>query len=265
MALPVIVAVAAAAGVGGFWVTRKKEPPKKDEPFVIDEHLAPAVKDRVQQLLGSPLDEPKLTQIAREMGTIFSVGCPHTSQSLRRKLWEVEGRNGPPPSFDDLPIGDARVAGYEPTRDYTTGHLGFGPGPEGLDPGIPDATIREVRKRLGESAEERVHPEARYVSVLAAFADELDTDGFSLAAEAVRSKANYCKRQEVAKGNHPMSFTYRLDANLPADVREFVEWSLDNNRRPEQLEAVACHFADGYAWTSYQLRRRAHQLRVGAA
>ena len=102
----------------------------------------------------------------------------------------------------------------------------------------------------------------------AALAETIAAAGFLVtcvasAAETIRSKANYCKRQSQSKGEGPVAFTYRLDADLALDVREFVEWCLDNNRRPEQLEAVASHFGRGYAWTSYQLRNRANQLRVG--
>jgi len=194
---------------------------------------------------------------------VLSVGYPHAACALRRKLWALGGRQGAPPEFGILPLGDARATGYEPTRDYTVGPLGYGTGTDGLDHGISEELAARVRERLIESAA-RVHPETSYPGTLAAFADELDDQGFPLAAETIRSKANCCKRRFHERGDKgPVSFTYRLDPDLPLDVREFVEWCLDNNRRPEQLEAVASHFGRGYAWTSYQLRKRANQLRVG--
>ena len=231
--------------------------------YEVDENLPPPVRERVVKLLGCSAQSAADVQALREMARVLSVGYPHAAHSLRRKLWDLGGRQGAPPEFGVLPLGDARATGFEPTRDYAVGPLGYGTGPEGLDRGIPEVLAARVRERLIESAA-RVHPETSYPGTLAAFADELDGQGFPIAAETIRSKANCYKRRFQERGDRgPVSFTYRLDPNLPMDVREFVEWCLDNNRRPEQLEAVASHFGRGYAWTSYQLRNRANQLRVG--
>lgn len=266
--MPVPVVVGVAAGLSYWWLRRRQASAKLTEEvtFELDENLPAPVRERVLKLLAcgefnaaSAAD----VQSLREMARVLSVGYPHAAYSLRRKLWDMGGRKGPAQEFGVLPLGDARVTGYEPTRDYTVGPLGYGTGPEGLDGGMPESTVVRVRERLAETAT-RVHPETSYPGVLASFADELDSSGFPIAAETIRSKANYWKRQIQANGcGEPVSFTYRLDASLPLDVREFVEWCLDNNRRPEQLEAVASHFGRGYAWTSYQLRNRANQLRVG--
>ena len=101
-----------------------------------------------------------------------------------------------------------------------------------------------------------------FVHHLASYADYLDNGGWPLAAETVRSRANYCKRQTAAHGERSVAMTYRLDPELKVDVRRFVEWCLDNSRRPEQLDAVAVHFGRNRPWTRYQLRHRANQLRV---
>jgi len=230
--------------------------------YVLDENLPAPLRERVLELLGSGQAAPAMRELAR----VLSVAYPHAAHALRRKLWELDGRaGGVPPTFGLLPLVAPRAMGYEPTRDYSFGPLGYGTGPHGLDRSMSEALAGDVRQRLMESPA-RVQPETDYPAKLASFADELDRSGFPLAAEVVRSKANYCKRQLLSRGcTTPMSFTYRLDPELPADVRAFVEWCMDSNRRPEQLEAVADHFGRGYAWTGYQLRSRAHQLRTGAA
>ncbi len=264
--MPVPVVVGVAAGLSYWLIRRRRQGEAKgteQATYELDENLPAPVREQVLKLLSGGASSAAELQALREITRVLSVGYPHTAHSLRRKLWDLGGRQGAAPEFGILPLGDARVTGYEPTRDYTLGPLGYGTGPEGLDRGMPETVVTRVRERLAESAT-RVHPEASYPGTLAAFADELDGGGFPIAAETIRSKANYCKRQFQAKGQgQPVSFTYRLDPDLPLDVREFVEWCLDNNRRPEQLEAVATHFGRGYAWTSYQLRNRANQLRVG--
>jgi hypothetical protein len=263
MAVPVVAAVAAGLG---YWVFRSRRGSTKAQPEVVyelDDSLPMPLRERALKLLTlSPTPKSQDMQALRELAHVLSVGYPHTAFSLRRKLWECRGKQGPAPEFGMLPLGDAHATGYEPTRDYGAGPMGYGTGPDGLDRGMSEATVHRVRERMGESGA-HVHPESSYPGVLAAFADELDGSGFPIAAETIRSKANYIKRQAQAKGLSAVAFTYRLDANLPLDVREFVEWCLDNNRRPEQLEAVATHFGRGYPWTSYQLRRRANQLSVG--
>ena len=270
--MPVPVLVGVAAGVG-YWLLRRRRagaPKSKVEEvtYELDEALPAPLRDRVLDLLGyvvGGVGGGKAVDAMRELARVLSVGYPHAAHSLRRKLWDLGGRQGAPPEFGILPLGSASATGYEPTRDYAAGPLGYGTGPQGLDRGMPEELVARVRVRLGESPT-RVHPEASYPATLAAFADDLDGKGFGIAAETIRSKANYCKRQLLAGGHpEPLSFTYRLDADLPIDVRQFVEWSLDCNRRPEQLEAVATHFGRGYAWTSYQLRNRANHLRVGTA
>lgn len=263
--MPVPVVVGVAAGLSYWWLRRRQGGSRRpdDVTYEVDENLPPPVRERVVKLLGCSAQSAADVQALREMARVLSVGYPHAAHSLRRKLWDLGGRQGAPPEFGVLPLGDARATGFEPTRDYAVGPLGYGTGPEGLDRGIPEVLAARVRERLIESAA-RVHPETSYPGTLAAFADELDGQGFPIAAETIRLKANCYKRRFQERGDRgPVSFTYRLDPNLPMDVREFVEWCLDNNRRPEQLEAVASHFGRGYAWTSYQLRNRANQLRVG--
>ena len=265
--MPVPVVVAAAAGLS-YWLLRRRRGAGArpgEMTYELDDALPAPVRERVLHLLalaGGGETASNDEQALRELARVLSVGYPHTARSLRRKLWELGGQQGAPPEFGVLPLGDARATGYEPGHNYSSGPLGYGTGPEGLDRGMPGAMAARVRERLVESPA-RVHPETSYPLALAAFADELDGAGYPVAAETIRSKANYCKRQFQAKGEGPVAFTYRLDADLALDVREFVEWCLDNNRRPEQLEAVASHFGRGYAWTSYQLRNRANQLRVG--
>jgi hypothetical protein len=263
--MPVPVILSVAAGIS-YWLLRRR-PAKsghvEEVTYELDGSLPDPVRERVLELLQAACVTPESRVPLRELAKVLSVAYPHTAHSLRRRLWELGGCQGPVPEFGTLPLGDARVTGYEPTRDYTSGPLGYGTGPDGLDRGMPESTVRQVRVRLGESPA-RVHPETSYPGVLAAFADDLDSKAFAVAAETIRSKANYCKGQIRAKGGADLvAFTYRLDSSLPLDVREFVEWCLDNNRRPEQLEAVASHFGRGYPWTSYQLRHRANQLRVG--
>jgi len=263
--MPVPVVVGVAAGLGYWWLRRRRVSASgvEEVTYELDDSLPPPVREHVLKLLECSARSAAEVQALRELARVLSVGYPHTAQSLRYKLWDLGGRKGAAPEFGILPLGDARVTGYEPTRDYAAGPLGYGTGPDGLDRGMPDALAARVRERLSETAS-RVHPETSYPGTLAAFADELDSHGFPIGAETIRSKANYCKREFQARGDgRPVSFTYRLDPDLPLDVREFVEWCLDNNRRPEQLEAVASHFGRGYAWTSYQLRNRANQLRVG--
>ena len=123
-----------------------------------------------------------------------------------------------------------------------------GSGPGGLDATISEAVAVELREKIRSSKD---------VSALSSFADELDKKNWPIAAETIRSKVNYIKRQKALAGR-VVAGTYRLDHDLPADVRRFVEWSLDNNRRPEQLEAVALHFGRGYAWTDTSSDREQH-------
>jgi hypothetical protein len=262
--MPVPIVVGVAAGVSYWWLRRRQSAPKGEdkETYEVDENLPAPVREHVVKLLGCSAPSVAEVQALREMARVLSVGYPHAAYSVRRKLWDLGGRRGPAPEFGILPLGDARATGYEPTRDYASGPLGYGTGPDGLDRGISEALAARVRERLMESTT-RVHPETSYPGTLASFADELDGQGFVIAAETIRSKVNCCKRRFQERGDRPVSFTYRLDPDLPLDVREFVEWCLDNNRRPEQLEAVASHFGRGYAWTSYQLRNKANQLRVG--
>ena len=239
--------------------------PKTSE-YELESTLPEPLRGHVMKLLQHCGTSRSTAGAARAMATTLSVAYPHTSHSLRRRLWEIGGRRGPAPEFGVLPVSDERVMGYDPGRDYKTGPLGYGAGPEGLDETLTPKAAVEVRKLLRMTEEEflwRVTG-GDFVGHLASYADYLDNASWPLAAETVRSRANYCKRQAVAHGKRAVAMTYRLDPELRGDVRGFVEWCLDNSRRPEQLEAVAVHFGRNRPWTRYQLRHRANQLRVSA-
>jgi len=212
-----------------------------------------ALRARVVELLRRGCTTEGDAHAMKAMAVTLSVAYPYAAFALRYRLWDCSGRKGPEPRFDAVPVIDARVIGYEPGHDYGKGALADGPGPAGLDALFPVDAVVELRKRLRSDSE---------VQALSSYADELDRNNWPIAAETIRTKANCIKRASGVAGQ-VVANTYRLDHNLPADIRGFVEWSLDNNRRPEQLEAIALHYGRGYAWTAYQLRHRASQLRVG--
>ena len=205
--MPVPVVVAAAAGLS-YWLLRRRRGAGArpgEMTYELDDALPAPVRERVLHLLalaGGGETASNDEQALRELARVLSVGYPHTARSLRRKLWELGGQQGAPPEFGVLPLGDARATGYEPGHNYSSGPLGYGTGPEGLDRGMPGAMAARVRERLVESPA-RVHPETSYPLALAAFADELDGAGYPVAAETIRSKANYCKRQSQSKGEGP--------------------------------------------------------------
>ena len=269
MPLPALVAV--AAGISGYLVVRRRrrqgdpKPMKNPSEYELEASLPEPMRAHVLRLMHGCGMSRKAETVARSLASTLSVGYPHAAHSLRRRLWETSGRNGPMPEFGVLPVNDERVLGFDPGRDYKTGPLGYGLGPEGLDEAMPPKTAADVRKLLQLTEEQflwRVTG-GDFVNHLASYADYLDNGGWPLGAETVRSRANYAKRQAVAHGERAVAMTYRLDPELRVDVRRFVEWCLDNSRRPEQLEAVAVHIGRNRPWTRYQLRHRANELRVG--
>lgn len=254
--MPVVVAVAAA--VAAYWLSGRKKPTSKSDerpasPYQLERKLPDAMRERIVQLIRRPKQSDEEMAAMKEMAVMLAVPYPYASFALRFKLWEASGRKGVAPVFEAMPVRDARVLGYDPARNYTSGAMADGSGPGGLDASLPEPRAVELRERLRTSEN---------LPALSSYADELDKNNWPIAAETIRSKVNHIKRMKALAGG-VVAGTYRLDHDLPEDVRQFVEWSLDNNRRPEQLEAVALHFGRGYAWTSYQLRHRATQLRVG--
>ncbi len=257
--MPVVVAAVAAA-VAAYWLSGKKPSSKSKEdderpesPYQLERKLPDAMRERIVELLRRRTLSDEETTAVKQMAVMMAVPYPYASFALRFKLWEASGRKGQAPLFQAMPVRDARVLGYDPDRNYGSGAMADGTGPSGLDGSLPEKMAIELRERLRTSEN---------LPVLSSYADELDKGNWPIAAETIRAKVNHIKRMKALAGE-VVAGTYRLDHDLPADVRQFVEWSLDNNRRPEQLEAVALHFGRGYAWTSYQLRHRATQLRVG--
>jgi hypothetical protein len=231
----------------------KKDVPGRQSPYQLEQKVPDALRARVVELLRRGCAAENDAKAMKELAVVLSVAYPYAAFALRYRLWDGAGRRSPEPRFDAVPVTDARVIGYERGHDYRYGALAEGPGPAGLDALFPVASVDELRKRMRSETD---------VYALSSYADELDKNQWPIAAETIRTKANFIKR-EVGLSGRVVASTYRLDHNLPADVRSFVEWSLDNNRRPEQLEAIALHYGRGYAWTAYQLRHRASQLRVG--
>jgi len=254
------VGIAVAAALAAYWFTGRpppdksqKDSPIRQSPYQLEQKVPDALRARVVELLRRGCGAENDARAMKEMAVMLSVAYPYAAFALRYRLWDCAGRKGPEPQFEAVPVTDARVVGYEPGHDYGKGALADGPGPAGLDALFPVDAVDELRRRLRSDSD---------VPALSSYADELDKNNWPIAAETIRTKANHIKRASGVAG-HVVASTYRLDHNLPVDVRAFVEWSLDNNRRPEQLEAIALHYGRGYAWTAYQLRHRASQLRVG--
>ena len=202
--MPVPVVVAAAAGLS-YWLMRRRRgagAQSRQMTYELDDALPAPVRERVLHLLalaGGGETASTTKQALREMARVLSVGYPHTARSLRRKLWELGRPAGRATGVRRAAARRCAGHGLRAGRNYSSGPLGYGTGPEGLDRGMPGAMAARVRERLVESR--RARPSG----------DELPARPrgvrrragwrwLPVAAETIRSKANYCKRQFAVQG-----------------------------------------------------------------
>jgi hypothetical protein len=81
--------------------------------------------------------------------------------------------------------------------------------------------------------------------------------GYPLAAAALRAAANTIRITKM-----PPLDPYTLDANLPPDSRELVDYAMKNARNPDDVDSLAQSFAQqGYPLTAKALANRATALR----
>ena len=81
--------------------------------------------------------------------------------------------------------------------------------------------------------------------------------GYPLAAAALRAGAEAIRTTKM-----PPLAPYTLDANLPTDSREMVDYAMKNGRDPATLDSMAQSFAEqGYPLTAKALADRAAALR----
>src|SRR3954468_14347329 len=81
--------------------------------------------------------------------------------------------------------------------------------------------------------------------------------GYPLAGAALRSAASTIRATKM-----PPLDPYTLDANLPSDSRELVDYTMKNARDPDVVDSMAQSFAQqGYPLTAKVLANRATALR----
>jgi hypothetical protein len=81
--------------------------------------------------------------------------------------------------------------------------------------------------------------------------------GYPLAAAALRAAASAIRATKM-----PPLDPYTLDANLPADARELVDYTMKNARDPDVVDSLAQSMAQqGYPLASKALAARATALR----
>lgn len=134
------------------------------------------------------------------------------------------------------------------------------PSPPQEAPALPDPLQMPLDAQLSEQDKQTVQnmiqttTDPGHLDMAAAFYEGLS---YPLSAAALRVAANAIRTTKM-----PPLGSYTLDANLPAESKEFVDYAMKNGRDATVLDTMAQSFAQqGYPLTAKALAERAAALR----